>query len=47
MGKVPFSAADPDGPAYDAMIAKEKRLKAEREARRYEKIGRPPPQAAR
>ena len=39
MGKVPFSAADPDGPAYDAMIAKEKRLKAEREARRYEKIG--------
>lgn len=38
MGKVPFSAADPDGPAYDAMIADEKRRRAEREAKRNEKI---------
>lgn len=39
MGKNPFSAADPDGPAYDAMIAKDKRLRAEREAKQYEKAG--------
>ena len=39
MGRNPFSAADPDGPAYDAMIAKDKRLRAEREAQQYEKTG--------
>lgn len=38
MDKKPFTAADPDGPAYDAMIAKEKRLRAQREARQYDKL---------
>lgn len=37
MGK-PFSAADPDGPAYAVMIAKDKRLRAEREARQYDEL---------
>jgi len=40
MGKKPFSAADPDGPAYNAMIAKHKRLSTEQEAAQYEKIGK-------
>lgn len=38
MPKEAFSAADPDGPAYAATMAKEKRLRAEREAQQQQKI---------
>ena len=38
MAPKPFSAADPDGPGYDAMIAEEKRLQDRRDARQYDKI---------